>query len=42
MWRNDFIVKANPKNAENFPFFVFGNKLDKADDRKVKHIVQHV
>lgn len=35
MWKNDFIVKANPKDPENFPFFVFGNKLDKADERKV-------
>ena len=35
MWKNDFIVKANPKDPDNFPFFVFGNKLDKSDERKV-------
>ena len=35
MWKNDFIAKANPKDPENFPFFVFGNKLDKSDERKV-------
>ncbi len=35
MWKNDFIVKANPKDPETFPFFVFGNKLDKPDERKV-------
>ena len=29
------MVKANPKDAENFPFFVFGNKADKAQERKV-------
>jgi Ras-related protein Rab-7A len=29
------LVKANPKDHENFPFFVFGNKLDKANERKV-------
>ncbi len=35
MWKNDFIAKANPKDPDNFPFFVFGNKLDKSDERKV-------
>ena len=30
------MVKANPSKPESFPFFVFGNKLDKADERKVK------
>ena len=35
MWKSDFIIKANPKDPETFPFFVFGNKLDKADERKV-------
>eukprot|EP00347_Sterkiella_histriomuscorum_P019947 403339683 len=35
IWKQDFLVKANPKNPENFPFFVFGNKLDKADERKI-------
>ena len=35
LWRQDFLVKANPKDADNFPFFVFGNKSDKATERKV-------
>ena len=35
IWKNDFLVKANPKDQENFPFFVFGNKIDKVNDRKV-------
>ena len=37
LWRQDFLVKANPKDPENFPFFVFGNKADKAVERKVRH-----
>ncbi|CDW83777.1 cg5915-pa [Stylonychia lemnae] len=35
IWKQDFLVKANPKNPDHFPFFVFGNKLDKAEERKV-------
>lgn len=34
-WRQDFLAKANPKDAENFPFFVFGNKADKQAERKI-------
>ena len=37
LWRQDFLVKANPKDPDNFPFFVFGNKADKAADRKVNN-----
>ena len=35
VWKNDFLVKANPKDQEHFPFFVFGNKIDKVNERKV-------
>ncbi len=35
LWRQDFLVKANPKDPENFPFFVFGNKADKQAERKI-------
>eukprot|EP00350_Pseudokeronopsis_sp_OXSARD2_P001694 CAMPEP_0170544908 /NCGR_PEP_ID=MMETSP0211-20121228/3494_1 /TAXON_ID=311385 /ORGANISM="Pseudokeronopsis sp., Strain OXSARD2" /LENGTH=69 /DNA_ID=CAMNT_0010848673 /DNA_START=291 /DNA_END=500 /DNA_ORIENTATION=- len=28
-------MKANPKDPDNFPFFVFGNKIDKTGERKV-------
>ena len=35
IWRQDFLLKANPKDADNFPFFVFGNKVDKANERQV-------
>lgn len=35
LWRQDFLVKANPKNPDDFPFFVFGNKADKEAERKI-------
>jgi Ras-related protein Rab-7A len=35
VWKNDFLVKANPKDPEHFPFFVFGNKIDMVNERKV-------
>lgn len=35
-WKSDFITKAGPRDPDNFPFFLFGNKADKAStDRKV-------
>jgi Ras-related protein Rab-7A len=34
-WHTDFISKAGPKDAQNFPFFLFGNKCDRVEDRKV-------
>ena len=35
VWKQDFLIKANPKDPDNFPFFVFGNKIDKKHERKV-------
>jgi Ras-related protein Rab-7A len=37
-WKQDFLIKANPKDQDNFPFFVFGNKVDRANERKVSII----
>lgn len=35
-WKSDFINKACPRNSEQFPFFLVGNKADKAEtERKV-------
>ncbi|XP_076951748.1 ras-related protein Rab7-like isoform X3 [Bidens hawaiensis] len=27
-WRQEFFIQASPSDAENFPFIVFGNKVD--------------
>lgn len=35
IWKQDFLIKAGPKDPENFPFFVFGNKIDRENERKV-------
>lgn len=35
-WKGDFITKAGPRDPNKFPFFLFGNKSDKAaTDRNV-------
>jgi len=34
-WRDEFLMQGNPKDPENFPFIVLGNKCDKEGDRKV-------
>mmetsp|Transcript_16694 Transcript_16694/g.16611 ORF Transcript_16694/g.16611 Transcript_16694/m.16611 type:complete len:205 (-) Transcript_16694:31-645(-) len=34
-WKDEFLSQSNPKDPENFPFVVLGNKLDKESERKV-------
>ena len=33
IWKQEFLVKAMPKDPDNIPFFVLGNKIDRVDDR---------
>lgn len=37
-WRDEFLMQGSPKDPENFPFIVLGNKLDKASERKVEGV----
>lgn len=34
-WRSEFLTQLNPKDPENFPFVVLGNKCDRESDIKV-------
>ncbi|CAG9312154.1 RAB7A_1 [Blepharisma stoltei] len=34
-WKEEFLSQSNARDAENFPFVVLGNKVDKEDERKV-------
>mmetsp|Transcript_28491 Transcript_28491/g.29651 ORF Transcript_28491/g.29651 Transcript_28491/m.29651 type:complete len:207 (-) Transcript_28491:67-687(-) len=34
-WRSEFLTQLNPKDPENFPFVVLGNKCDREQDIKV-------
>ncbi len=34
-WRTEFLSQLNPKDPDNFPFVVIGNKSDKENERKV-------
>mmetsp|Transcript_58546 Transcript_58546/g.92970 ORF Transcript_58546/g.92970 Transcript_58546/m.92970 type:complete len:152 (+) Transcript_58546:2-457(+) len=34
-WRDEFLAQATPRDPENFPFVVIGNKSDLASKRKV-------
>lgn len=34
-WRDEFLIQASPRDPENFPFVVIGNKIDLADNRTV-------
>jgi Ras-related protein Rab-7A len=33
-WRDSFLLLASPRDPENFPFVVIGNKIDMAKDRQ--------
>jgi len=33
IWKQEFLVKAMPKEPDNLPFFVLGNKIDKINER---------
>ena len=35
VWRQEFLVKAMPKDPEAIPFFVLGNKVDLENERQV-------
>jgi len=34
-WRDEFLIQAGPRDPDNFPFVVIGNKSDLGDKRKV-------
>ncbi|KAK6095811.1 hypothetical protein BDV3_003713 [Batrachochytrium dendrobatidis] len=33
-WRDEFLLQANPRDPENFPFVVIGNKVDVEDSKR--------
>jgi Ras-related protein Rab-7A len=35
VWRTEFLNQLNPKDPDNFPFVLLGNKSDKEGERKV-------
>merc|ERR1712070_1370522 len=34
-WRDEFLIQASPKNPDNFPFVVLGNKIDQEGGQTV-------
>jgi len=34
-WRDEFLIQASPRDPDNFPFVVLGNKVDLTDNRTV-------
>ena len=36
-WRDEFLIQASPRDPENFPFVVIGNKID-LDNRAVSDL----
>lgn len=33
-WKRNFLLQANPKNSETFPFVLLGNKVDKPTEQR--------
>ena len=38
-WRDEFLLQGQPKDPDNFPFVVIGNKSDRAEDKKVQSFI---
>ncbi|KAI0135759.1 hypothetical protein F4811DRAFT_534715 [Daldinia bambusicola] len=34
-WRDEFLIQASPRDPENFPFVVLGNKIDVDESKRV-------
>lgn len=37
-WRDEFLIQASPRDPDNFPFVVLGNKVD-LESRAVSEII---
>ena len=37
-WRVEFLNQLNPKDPDNYPFVLLGNKCDKKEEKKVQEI----
>lgn len=35
LWKDEFLIQANVKNPENFPFVIIGNKVDVDESKKI-------
>lgn len=35
-WRDEFLIQCNPRDPDNFPFVVLGNKIDLESQRVVR------
>lgn len=33
-WRDEFLIQASPRDPENFPFVVLGNKIDVEENKR--------
>ncbi len=40
-WRDEFLIQASPRDPENFPFVVLGNKID-LENRQVGAMISAV
>ena len=36
-WRDEFLIQAGPRDPDNFPFVVLGNKIDLENQRAVRN-----
>ncbi|RYP59742.1 hypothetical protein DL769_008410 [Monosporascus sp. CRB-8-3] len=35
-WRDEFLIQASPRDPENFPFVVLGNKIDLEENKRAR------
>lgn len=38
-WRDEFLIQASPRDPDNFPFVVLGNKIDVEESKRVVGVI---
>ncbi len=37
-WKDEFLIQSNPRDPENFPFIILGNKIDIEENKRVVNL----
>lgn len=38
-WRDEFLIQASPRDPDNFPFVVLGNKIDVEESKRAVRLL---
>jgi len=41
-WRDEFLIVASPRDPDNFPFVVLGNKIDVEEGKRMVKFISYL